>query len=162
MTVGPLIAAVGLALLARVGPAGGYWLTIFPAVIVFGLGLSITVAPLTATVLAAAGPDHAGIASAINNDVARAAGLIAVATLPLVVGMSGPAALDPHILSAGFRLAMWIAAALVAAGGMLSYLSIRDVPAAGDTSVTLAPDPGSHLSCPLDAPPLRRLYGRVP
>jgi len=102
MTVGPLITAIGLALLARVGPSGGYWPTIFPAVIVFGLGLSITVAPLTATVLAAAGPKHAGIASAINNDVARAAGLIAVATLPLVAGIAGSAALDPYIFSVGF------------------------------------------------------------
>jgi EmrB/QacA subfamily drug resistance transporter len=160
MTVGPFVAAVGLALLVRVGPAGGYWLTILPAVVVFGLGLSITVAPLTATVLAAAGPEHAGIASAINNDVARAAGLIAVATLPLVAGITGRAALDPHILSAGFRMAMWIAAALVAAGGVLSFLTIRDISAAADESNRSAPDRGSRLSCPLDAPPLRRLQKR--
>jgi len=160
MTVGPFVAAVGLALLVRVGPAGGYWLTILPAVVVFGLGLSITVAPLTATVLAAAGPEHAGIASAINNDVARAAGLIAVATLPLVAGITGRAALDPHILSAGFRMAMWIAAALVAAGGVLSFLTIRDISAAADESARSAPDRESHLSCPLDAPPLRRLQKR--
>jgi len=160
MTVGPFVAAVGLALLVRVGPAGGYWLTILPAVVVFGLGLSITVAPLTATVLAAAGPEHAGIASAINNDVARAAGLIAVATLPLVAGITGRAALDPHILSAGFRMAMWIAAALVAAGGLLSFLTIRDISAAADESARSAPDRESHLSCPLDAPPLRRLQKR--
>src|SRR6266851_3926060 len=160
MTVGPFVAAVGLVLLVRVGPAGGYWLTILPAVVVFGLGLSITVAPLTATVLAAAGPEHAGIASAINNDVARAAGLIAVATLPLVAGITGRAALDPHILSAGFRMAMWIAAALVAAGGLLSFLTIRDISAAADESARSAPDRESHLSCPLDAPPLRRLQKR--
>ncbi len=157
MTVGPLIAAIGLALLVRVGPDGGYLLTIFPAVIVFGLGLSITVGPLTATVLAAAGPEHAGIASAINNDIARAAGLIAVATLPLVVGITSRAALDPYIFSAGFGMAMWITATLVAAGGVLSYLTIRDIPAAVDVSATSAPDRASHVSCPLDAPPLRRM-----
>src|SRR5216683_1858181 len=160
MTLGPFVAAAGLALLVRVGPSGGYWLTILPAVVVFGLGLSITVAPLTATVLAAAGPEHAGIASAVNNDVARAAGLVAVATLPLVAGITGRAALDPHILSAGFRMAMWIAATLVAAGGMLSYLTIRDISAAADESARSAPDRESHLSCPLDAPPLRRLQKR--
>ena len=131
MTVGPLIAAIGLALLVRSGPTAGYWLTIFPAVIVFGLGLSITVAPLTATVLAAAGPEHAGI--------------------------TGRAALDPGILSAGFRTAMWIAATLVAAGGALSYLTIRDTPAAVEVSATSAPAPAHHVSCPLDAPPLRRV-----
>jgi EmrB/QacA subfamily drug resistance transporter len=157
MTVGPLISAIGLALLVRVGPSGGYWPTIFPAVIVFGLGLSITVAPLTATVLAAAGPEHAGIASAINNDVARASGLIAVATLPLVAGLAGRAALDPYIFSSGFGMAMWIAATLVAAGGVLSYLTIRDIPAAVEVSATSAPDRASHVSCPLDAPPLRRM-----
>ncbi len=157
MTVGPLVTAIGLALLVRVGPSGGYWPTIFPAVIVFGLGLSITVAPLTATVLAAAGPEHAGIASAINNDVARASGLVAVATLPLVAGLTGRAALDPYTFSAGFGMAMWITATLVAAGGVLSYLTIRDIPAAVGRPSTSAPDPARHLSCPLDAPPLRRM-----
>jgi len=157
MTVGPLVSAIGLALLVRVGPSGGYWPTIFPAVIVFGLGLSITVAPLTATVLAAAGPEHAGIASAINNDVARASGLVAVATLPLVAGLTGRAALDPYTFSAGFGMAMWITATLVAAGGVLSYLTIRDIPAAVGRPSTSAPDPARHLSCPLDAPPLRRM-----
>src|SRR5882724_3915585 len=148
MTVGPFVAAAGLALLVRVGPGGGYWLTILPAVVIFGLGLSITVAPLTATVLAAAGPEHAGIASAINNDVARTAGLMAVATLPLAVGLTGSGTLDPQIFATGFREAMWVTAALAAAGGALSYLMIRDDPIA-------AAGPAHHLSCPLDAPPLR-------
>src|SRR5215831_11141104 len=102
MTVGPFVAAIGLALLVRVVPGGGYWFTVFPAVVVFGLGLSITVAPLTATVLAAAGSEHAGIASAVNNAVARAAGLVAVATLPIVAGITGSAGLEPHVLSPVF------------------------------------------------------------
>ena len=157
MTLGPLVAAVGLALLARVGAGGGYWRTIFPAVIVFGLGLSITVAPLTSTVLAAAAPEHAGIASAINNNVARAAGLIAVATLPLAAGITGRADLDPQALSAGFRAAMWTAAGLMAAGGVLSYLTIRDAPASQRGPITSG---ARRLSCPLDAPPLRPIQGR--
>jgi MFS family permease len=161
MTVGPLIVALGLALLVRVGPSGGYWVTIFPAVLVFGLGLSLTVAPLMQTVLAAAGPDHAGIASAINNDVARAAALIAVATLPLVAGITGRGALDAHVLSAGFRMAMAIAATLAAAGGVLSYLTIRDIPPAASMSGASVPDAATHLSCPLDSPPLRCLHGRI-
>jgi len=160
MTVGPLVAAIGLALLVRVVPGGGYWLTILPGVIVFGLGLSITVAPLTATVLAAAGPEHAGIAAAVNNDVARAAGLVAVATLPLVAGITGSGGLDPHVLSAGFRTAMWVAATLAAAGGALSYLTIRDDEVAAGTSATSVPDLAHHLSCPLDAPPLHGLPRR--
>jgi len=136
----------------RVVPGGGYWLTIFPGVVVFGLGLSITVAPLTATVLAAAGPERAGIAAAVNNDVARAAGLLAVATLPLVAGITGSGGLDLRVLSAGFRTAMWVAATLAAAGGALSYFTIRDDSA--------APDLARHLSCPLDAPPLYGLQRR--
>jgi len=148
MTIGPLLAAIGLALLVRVVPNGGYWLTIFPAVVIFGVGLSTTVAPLTAAVLAAAGPEHAGIAAAINNDVARAGGLIAVATLPLVVGLTGIGTLDPHIFATGFREAMWVTATLAAAGGVLSYLTIRDDP-------VVAAGPAYHLSCPLDAPPPR-------
>ena len=160
MTVGPFVAAIGLALLVRVVPGGGYWLTIFPAVVVFGLGLSITVAPLTATVLAAAGPEHAGIASAVNNDVARAAGLVAVATLPLVAGLSGSSGLDPYLLSAGFRTAMWVAATLAAAGGALSYLTIRDESLAAGMSAISALHLARHLSCPLDAPPFRSLQRR--
>jgi MFS family permease len=160
MTVGAFVAAIGLALLVRVVPGGGYWLTVFPGVVVFGLGLSITVAPLTATVLAAAGPERAGIAAAVNNDVARAAGLVAVATLPLVAGITGGGDLDPHVLSAGFRTAMWVAAALAAAGGALSYFTIRDDAVGAGTSATAAPDPAHHLSCPLDAPPLLGLQRR--
>jgi EmrB/QacA subfamily drug resistance transporter len=157
MTVGPFVAAIGLALLVRVVPGGGYWLTTFPAVIVFGLGLSLTVAPLTATVLAAAGPEHAGIASAVNNDVARAAGLVAVAILPLVAGITGRGDLDSHLFSVGFRTAMWLAATLAAAGGVLSYLTIRDSSVAAGMSATSAPNPARYLSCPLDAPPFRGL-----
>ena len=157
MTVGPFVAAIGLALLVRAVPGGGYWLTIFPAVVVFGLGLSITVAPLTATVLAAAGPEHAGIASAVNNDVARAAGLVAVAILPLVAGITGSGGLDPYVLSIGFRTAMWVAATLAAAGGVLSYLTIGDDAVAAGMSATSAPNPARYLSCPLDAPPFRGL-----
>ena len=160
MTVGPLVAAIGLALLVRVVPGGGYWLTIFPAVVVFGLGLSITVAPLTAAVLAAAGPEHAGIASAVNNDVARTAGLVAVAILPLVAGITSSGGLDPYVLSIGFRTAMWVTATLAAAGGMLSYLTIRDDSVAAGMSATSAPNPARYLSCPLDAPPFRSLQRR--
>ena len=82
MTIGPLVVAVGMALLGRVEPGTTYWATVFPALIVLGLGLSLTVAPLTATVLGAVDDSHAGIASAINNSVARIAGLLAVAVLP--------------------------------------------------------------------------------
>jgi EmrB/QacA subfamily drug resistance transporter len=122
MTIGPLVVAVGMALLGRVDPGTTYWETVFPALLVLGLGLSLTVAPLTATVLGAVEDSHAGIASAINNSVARIAGLLAVAVLPAAAGLTAGQGLD---LDAGFARAMYIAAVLAAAGGVLAFITIR-------------------------------------
>ena len=91
MTGGLLLAAAGLALLTRIGPNTSYVTDVLPAVLLFGIGLSMTVAPLTATVLASADERHAGVASGVNNATARAAGLLAVAGLPAAVGLSGAA-----------------------------------------------------------------------
>ena len=84
------------------------------------------VAPLTATALAAAPADHAGVASAVNNDVARAAQLIAVAVLPALAGITGEAYLHPAQLAHGFKVAAMIAAVFCAAGGVLAALTIRN------------------------------------
>jgi hypothetical protein len=97
MTVGPIVAAAGLALLARLGPGSSYLGGVLPPVLIFALGLSATVAPLTATVLAAAPGRQVGVASAINNDVARTAGLLAVAVLPALAGISQAAYTDPGL-----------------------------------------------------------------
>jgi hypothetical protein len=110
-------------LLARVEPGTTYWQTTFPAVVVLGAGLALTVAPLTATVLAAVDDDHAGIASAVNNAVARIAGLLAIAVLPAAAGLAGAGAgLD---LDDGFGRAMLISAALAATGGVIASVTIR-------------------------------------
>ena len=126
MTVGPVVAGVGIALFARLDADATYLGDVLPAVLVFGLGLSATVAPLTSSVLAAA-PDHeTGVASAVNNDVARIAGLLAVAVLPALAGITPAAYADPALLSAGFHRAVLIAGGLCAVGGLLAFLTISD------------------------------------
>ena len=149
MTVGPLVVAAGLALLSRATSSAGYFTDVFPAVVIFGLGLAFTVAPLTATVLAAAPVEHTGVASAINNDVARTASLIAVAVLPVAAGITGDSYVHPDQFAAGFRTAMFVAAAVCAAGGVLAGFTIRNVPLGAQDNACQ----DSH--CALDAPPLR-------
>ena len=95
LSAGPLVVGAGLALLTLVTSGSSYVLYVLPAVVVFGLGLAITVAPLTATAMSSAPADHAGIASAVNNDVARFGGLLAVAILPALAGITGSAYLRP-------------------------------------------------------------------
>jgi EmrB/QacA subfamily drug resistance transporter len=149
MTVGPLVAAAGLALLSEATGSNGYFADVFPGVALFGLGLAFSVAPLTATVLAAAPEEHSGIASAINNDVARTASLIAVATLPALSGLTGASYLHPEQFASGFRTAMYLAAAVCGAGGLLAAFTIRNVPLGRG-------DDACHDSyCALEAPPLR-------
>jgi MFS family permease len=126
MTVGPIVAGCGLAMLTRVGTDSSYVTSVLPAVIVFSLGLSATVAPLTATVLAAAPERQVGVASAVNNDVARTAGLLAVAVLPGLAGITQASYNDPAQLSAGFHHAVLIAGGLLVLGGILSWLFIRN------------------------------------
>ncbi len=126
MTVGPLLVAAGLLLLRRVGVRADYLTDVLPAVVVFAVGLVLVVAPLTATALAAAPAEHVGVASAVNNDVARVAGLLAVAVLPAAAGIGGEAYLHPVLLAAGFRIAMTIAAALCIGAALAAALTIRD------------------------------------
>jgi EmrB/QacA subfamily drug resistance transporter len=150
LTAGPLIVGAGLALLTLAPSGSSYPLYVLPAVIVFGLGLAITVAPLTATAMSSAPPDHSGIASAVNNDVARFGGLLAVAVLPALAGITGSAYLHPAALAAGFRTAVLISGALCAAGGLLAAVTITN-PARGPAG---AARPDQCLHCGLDAPPL--------
>jgi EmrB/QacA subfamily drug resistance transporter len=125
LTIGSLLIATGTLLMRGINAGDAYATSVLPAVSVFGLGLAFVVAPVTATVLAAADQRHAGIASGVNNAVARTAGLIAVAALPLITGLSSSDYQDPELLADAFRLAMLVMAALAAAGGLLALATIR-------------------------------------
>ncbi|MFC4123896.1 MFS transporter [Nocardia rhizosphaerae] len=124
MTVGPLLAAVGVFALQRVGAEANYLTDVLPGVVVFGLGLAIMVAPLTGAVLAAVPSADAGIASGVNNAVARTAQLLAVAALPGIAGLSGAFG-DPVAFGAGFDTAMRWCAVLLLIGAVLAGALLR-------------------------------------
>jgi EmrB/QacA subfamily drug resistance transporter len=123
---GPLLCAAGTLLLLRAGPDTSYLTDVLPAVVVFGLGLAATVAPLTATVLASAPDRHAGSASGVNIAVARTGQLLAVAVLPVVGGITGRDYRDAGAFLDGFRVAMLVAAGLLVLGALTAVAAIRD------------------------------------
>lgn len=126
MGVGPLIASLGILLLLRTGLETDYATDLLPALLVFSLGLSLTVAPLVATVLADADESDAGIASAINNAIARVAGLVGVSVVGVVVSsalVGDTFAANDESVNA-FHQAVVICATLVAAGGVLGAIGI--------------------------------------
>ncbi len=152
LTVGPLVIALGLAWLSMVEPGDSYVTGILPPVVVFGLGLTLVVAPVTATVLAAADSRHSGIASGVNNAVARVAGLLAVAVLPVIAGLTGDKFYDPAAMTDGFQMAMMACAGLAALGGALAWFTI-------DSEVLHAEpeeeETAHEYSCGVEGPPLR-------
>jgi EmrB/QacA subfamily drug resistance transporter len=139
MTSGPIIAAVGLALLARVQPGSRYLTTVLPAVAMFGAGVTLTVAPLTTAVLAAVDEHHLGVGSGVNNAIARLAGLVAVATLPALAGIDTRSV---DALARGYRTAMLICAGVCGLGGIIAWATVRKT-----TQVTPAPQPSLMQSC---------------
>jgi EmrB/QacA subfamily drug resistance transporter len=147
MSVGPLTCAGGVLLGLRIGRHADYLADVLPCVALFGLGLAILVAPLTATALSSASPERAGIASGVNNTVARAGSLIAVAALPGVIGITGHGYTQPPRFIAGFHIAVWICSAILIAGAALAASLI--------SNTTSAP---VHEA----APPLARSFTATP
>ncbi|GAA4117899.1 MFS transporter [Knoellia locipacati] len=139
MSVGPVVCALGALLLLSAG-RGATWWTVLPGLVVFALGLALLVSPLTSTVLAAAPDRYAGVASGVNNAVARAGSLLAVAALPALVGLTGDDYRDPTAMTSGFRSAMVICAALLTIGGVVSWFGLagRSHPRPSETSETVA------------------------
>jgi EmrB/QacA subfamily drug resistance transporter len=164
MTVGPLVCAAGLLLLGGVGAGASYARDVLPGVALLGLGLALTVAPLTATALGAVDAGLAGVASGVNNAVARAASLLAVAVLPLASGIGGGSLTDPGALAPAFRTAMALCAGLLAAGGAVAFATIParapDRPApprAGAAPARRGPQPPRspvRVHCAVAGPPL--------
>lgn len=117
MTVGPLIVAAGFVTMLFIDATANYW-AMLPGILLFGIGLSVTVAPLTAAILGAVDSKRSGIASAINNVVARVAGLVAVALIGTVTGY--------NLNLAGFRNGLVLAIVLFVVGGLVSFAGIRN------------------------------------
>lgn len=113
MILGPLVAAVGLVLMLGIGEDASMWIDVLPASIVFGVGITLLVAPLTTAVLAAAPMQQTGIASGINNAVARTASLLAVAAIPPLAGITGSTFSDPDVFGPGFRAGTWMCVAML-------------------------------------------------
>jgi EmrB/QacA subfamily drug resistance transporter len=148
MTVGPLVAAAGVALMIRVGPDAAYLTDVLAPVTLLGIGLTITVAPLTATVLGAVPEEQAGLASGVNNAVARTGGLVLVAVLPALTGLGSRGFAEPADLQPAFRTAMAVCAGLLALGGVIAALGIRPA----RTPARKPEGPARH--CAVDAPPM--------
>ncbi|MEV6065368.1 MFS transporter [Nocardia sp. NPDC052001] len=159
ITLGVLLAALGMLLMVRIGEHSSYVTVVLPAAIVFGIGLTLAVAPLTATVLATADERHAGVASGVNNAVARAAGLLAVAAIPPLAGLTGDAYGNPSTFQHGFRIALLICVVIVVAAAVLAFFTVRD-DALATAPASAAPQ--CKVNCAIGAPPLEPGRAAVP
>jgi len=121
MGAGPIVCAAGVAWMLPLGRHFDYWTELLPPVLVFAVGLTCLVAPLTSTVLAEAGESDAGIASAVNNAVARIAGLLGTAVVGAAIAGG-----DNQLDLSGYRVSMAITAALIAVGGAIGFAGIRN------------------------------------
>ena len=153
LTIGLLALAIGMALMMRIGPHASYVTDVLPAVLIFGLGLCAVVAPLTATVLASADVRHAGVASGVNNAVARAAGLIAVAALPAAVGLTAVSYHIPAQFNRGFDAATAVCAIILLVAAVLAA-TLVDNSVLSPTGEPL-PAPEAKTYCPVNAPQLQ-------
>lgn len=148
MTVGPLLCAASLVLFSRVGPGASYRPDVLPATLLLGLGLSLTVAPMTAIALSSVADRYAGVASGVNNAVARAAALLAVAVLPLAAGLGTGSLTTAATLAPAYRTAMLLCAAVLVVGAVIAAAAIPGRPVA-----SRAPSP-VKVHCAVDGTPL--------
>jgi hypothetical protein len=150
--IGPLLTGAGLLLLTRIGAHPSWARDVLPGSLVLGVGLVTFVAPLTATVMAAADPDHVNVASGVNNAIARTASLGALALIPVLAGLSR--AMGAAEVTHAVRVAMVIAAATAASAALPALFGLdRSVP---------APRTPRRVHCHFDGPPLQADPARCP
>jgi EmrB/QacA subfamily drug resistance transporter len=157
LVAGCLLCAVASLLAVRIGPHAGYWTAVLPVAVLFGLGLAALLPPLTATAMNSAPDSLAGLASGVNNAVARVAGLLWIAALPPLTGLTGAAYTDPVRFRSSFTLISWICAAAFACAAVLSAALItgprRSTPR---SRAALIHTPVPHLTCPVASPALEQ------
>ncbi|HEY6932026.1 MAG TPA: MFS transporter [Marmoricola sp.] len=158
MAAGPMLGALGVALLARVGTGANYVTDVLGPVALLGAGLTLTVSPLTSTALGSAPQTRAGLASGVNNAVARTGGLLLVAALPALTGLGAEGFRDPRALAPAFRTAMAVCAGLLFAGGLVAAVFLRRPAPAAAGRAPAAECPRHH--CSVDATPLGSTRGR--
>jgi EmrB/QacA subfamily drug resistance transporter len=155
LTVGPLFSAAGVLLMLRVGRGASYAADVLPALLVMGAGMVTLVAPLTATVLSTVDTARAGIASGVNNALARAAGLLAVAARPLLAGAGPEAYRSVSQFDSVFRKAMPMCAGILAVGSLIAVWQVRKAPV-GEAR------PECRVCCGVGAPPLEGRHRHGP
>ena len=150
MSIGPLVAAAGLLLMLRIGAGASWVFDVLPATVVFGAGMALVVAPLTSAVLDSAPDNLVGSASGVNNAVARAGGLLAVAVIPGLAGIGGADYADPAVFNAGFRAAIVIAASLLVAASALAFMGMqrRRTPTRREDPIRIE----EYTQCPISGP----------
>jgi len=153
LVAGCLLCAVASLLAVRIGPHAGYWTVVLPVAVLFGLGLASLLPPLTATAMNSAPDSLAGLASGVNNAVARVAGLLWIAALPPITSLTGAAYTDPARFRSSFGQISWICAAAFGSAAALAATLItgprRRTPTRGQA---LIQTPVPHLTCPVAFP----------
>ncbi|CAN5582379.1 MFS transporter [soil metagenome] len=159
MTFGTLLSAGGLLLMLRIGTDASWPLDVLPAGLVFGAGVALVVAPLTSAVLDSAPDRLAGAASGVNNAVARAGGLLAVAVIPGIAGIRGADYADPAAFNAGFRTSIVIAAALLVGAAALAFTGTKSRHAPRGVSERILIEQRPH--CPISGPPAHPTFNKA-
>jgi EmrB/QacA subfamily drug resistance transporter len=149
LVAGCLLCAGASLLAVRVGSHAGYWTVVFPLAVLFGLGLALLMPALTATAMSSAPDSLAGLASGVNNAVARVAGLLWIAALPPLTGLTGAAYTDPVRFRSSFGQISWICAAAFACAAVLAATLITGPARRTPARPALTQTPVPHLACPI-------------